>query len=92
MRTELTIQIRDFLPERGIAVPQGKANSAVGLPRLLKDAEIGLVGRMRQTIDSIAAEWSGPNRREAELDREAALESKRSEGCRRLNGVLTSAH
>ena len=86
-RTDLVNQLRGFLPERGIAVPQGKAKLAAALPGILEDAGNGLPPRMREMVAGMTVEWAELDRREEELNLEVAAEARANEACRRADGI-----
>src|SRR4051812_25222852 len=71
-RTALINQLRAFLLERGITVPQGRRSLASRLVALLGEEQIQLSPRTRLLIEDMRAQWSELDRRIEAFDDEFA--------------------
>jgi transposase len=83
-RTALINQLRAFLLERGIVVPQGRRKLELHLEILLAGEEISLSPRTRLLIEDQRAEWRELDRRIDAFDEEFAREARADEAARLL--------
>jgi transposase len=83
-RTALINQLRGFLLERGIAVPQGRRKLELQLAATLAEGEVALSPRTRRLVDDMRAQWAALDRRIEAFDDEFALCAKRDGAARRL--------
>jgi transposase len=83
-RTALINQLRGFLLERGIAVPQGRRKLELQLAAMLAEGEVPLSPRVRQLVDDMRAQWAELDRRIEAFDDEFAARAKEDERARRL--------
>jgi transposase len=82
-RTALINQLRAFLLERGIVVPQGRRKLELRLEELLAAEQPSLSPRTRLLIEDMRAQWRGLDRRILAFDEEFAAHA-RSDGTARL--------
>ena len=75
-RTALINQLRAFLLERGIIVPQGRRKLEVHLDALLAAEQTSLSSRTRLLIEDQRAEWRELDRRISAFDEEFALQAR----------------
>src|SRR4051794_12116384 len=83
-RTALINQLRAFLLERGIIVPQGRRKLELHLGTLLVGKEASLSPRTRLLIEDQRAEWRELDRRIEAFDEEFAREARADEAARLL--------
>jgi transposase len=83
-RTALINQLRAFLLERGIVMPQGRRKLELHLETLLAGQEASLSLRTRLLIEDQRAEWRELDRRIEAFDEEFAREAKADESARLL--------
>jgi transposase len=83
-RTALINQVRGFLFERGITVPQGRLSLGRRLPEILRDDTSGISPRIRLLLSDIRAEWQELDRRIDAFDRELAECARRNDKACRL--------
>lgn len=83
-RTALINQLRAFLLERGIVVPQGRRKLESHLETLLAGKETLLSPRTRLLIEDQRAEWRELDRRIDAFDEEFAREARADEAARLL--------
>ena len=83
-RTALINQLRAFLLERGIIVPQGRRKLELHLKTLLAGKEVPLSPRTRLLIEDQQAEWRELDRRIEAFDEEFAREARADEAARLL--------
>ena len=83
-RTALINQLRAFLLERGIIVPQGRRKLELHLGTLLAGKEASLSPRTRLLIEDQRAEWRELDRRIEAFDEEFAREARADEAARLL--------
>jgi transposase len=83
-RTALINQLRAFLLERGIIVPQGRRKLELQLGTLLAGEEASLSPRTRLLIEDQWAEWRELDRRIEAFDEEFAREARADEAARLL--------
>ena len=83
-RTALINQLRGFLLERGIAVPQGRRKLELQLAAMLAEGEVPLSPRVRQLVDDMRAQWAELDRRIGAFDDEFVARAKEDEAARRL--------
>jgi len=83
-RTALINQLRAFLLERGIIVPQGRRKLELQLGTLLAGNEASLSPRTRLLIEDQRAEWRELDRRIDAFDEEFAREARSDEAARLL--------
>src|SRR3954454_7148275 len=83
-RTALINQLRAFLLERGIIVPQGRRKLELQLETLLAGKEASLSPRTRLLIEDQRAEWRELDRRIEAFDEEFAREARTDEAARLL--------
>ena len=74
-RTALINQLRAFLLERGVTVPQGRRKLELHLEALLAAEEVSLSARTRLLVEDMRAEWRELDRRIRALDEEFALQA-----------------
>jgi transposase len=78
-RTALINQLRAFLLERGVIVPQGRRKLEVHLETLLAADQVALSQRTRLLIEDQQAEWRELDRRIDAFDEEFAQEARMDE-------------
>ena len=83
-RTALINQLRAFLLERGIIVPQGRRKLELQLGALLTEGQVPLSPRTRLLIEDLRAEWRGLDRRILAFDEGFALQARTDETARLL--------
>jgi transposase len=83
-RTALINQLRAFLLERGIVMPQGRRKLELHLVTLLAGEETSLSPRTRLLIEDQRAEWRELDRRIDAFDEEFAREARSDEAARLL--------
>jgi len=83
-RTALINQLRAFLLERGIVVPQGRRKLELHLETLLAGKEASLSPRTWLLIEDQRAEWRELDRRIDAFDEEFASEARADEAARLL--------
>ena len=84
-RTALINQLRGFLLERGITVPQGRRKLEQHLTTMPNaDTDTSLSARMRQLIEDMRAEWFDLDQRIVAFDNEFAAQARRDADARRL--------
>jgi transposase len=83
-RTALINQLRAFLMERGIIVPQGRRKLELHLETLLAAEQVSLSPRTRRLIEDQRAEWRELDRRIGAFDDEFADEARTDEAARLL--------
>ena len=83
-RTALINQLRGFLNEYGIVLPQGKEKLLNTLPELLEDAENGLTPTARSVIHQMKAEWLTLNKAINRLDDSIKQQAHSNENAKRL--------
>jgi transposase len=86
-RTGIINQIRAFMLERGIAVPQGQRFLRAELPIILGARADALSPRMVHMIEDLAADWRRLDVRIERLSDEIARLSLRDAGAKRLMSV-----
>lgn len=87
VRTALINQLRAFLLERGIIVPQGRRKLESHLDTLMAAEQVSLSTRTRLLIEDQRAEWSELNRRIQAFDEEFALQARTEESARLLTTI-----
>jgi transposase len=83
-RTALINQLRAFLLERGVIVPQGRRKLELHLETLLAAEQVLLSPRTRLLIEDLRAEWRALDRRIQAFDEEFALQARTDEATRLL--------
>jgi transposase len=83
-RTALINQLRAFLLERGIIVPQGRRKLELHLETLLTAEQVWLSARTRLLIEDQRAEWRELDRRILAFDEEFAQQARTDEAARLL--------
>src|ERR671912_502853 len=83
-RTALINQLRAFLPERGIAVPQGRRKLELRLEELLAAEQPSLSPRTRLLIEDMRAQWRELDRRILAFDDEFVAHARIDEAARLL--------
>jgi transposase len=86
-RTALINQLRAFLLERGIIVPQGRRKLELHLETLLAAEQVSLSPRTRLLIEDQRAEWRELDRRILPFDEEFAREARTDEAARLLTTI-----
>jgi transposase len=86
-RTALINQLRAFLLERGIIVPQGRRKLELHLDALLTADQVSLSARTRLLIEDQRAEWRELDRRIQAFDEEFALQARTDEAARLLTTI-----
>jgi transposase len=86
-RTALINQLRAFLLERGVIVPQGRRKLELHLGTLLAGKEASLSPRTRLLIEDQRAEWRELDRRIEAFDEEFAREARTDETARLLTTI-----
>ena len=86
-RTALINQLRAFLRERGIIVPQGRRKLQRHIETLLVAKEVSLSRRTRALIEDQQAEWRELDRRIVAFDEEFALQARTDETARLLTTI-----
>lgn len=87
VRTALINQLRAFLLERGIIVPQGRRKLESHLDALMAAEQVSLSPRTRRLIEDQRAEWRELNRRIQAFDEEFALQARTEESARLLTTI-----
>jgi transposase len=83
-RTALINQLRAFLLERGIIVPQGRHKLERHIATLLAAEQVSLSRRTRVLIEDQQAEWRKLDRRIRAFDEEFALQARNDKTARLL--------
>jgi transposase len=83
-RTALMNQIRAFLLERGITLPQGRRKLELHLDALLAAESVSLSPRTCLLIEDMRAEWRELDRRIGAFDEEFAARARGDEAARSL--------
>src|SRR3954467_8263009 len=86
-RTALINQLRAFLLERGVIVPQGRRKLELHLEALLAAEEVSLSPRTRLLVEDMRAEWRELDRRILAFDEEFALQARADETARLLTTI-----
>ena len=86
-RTALINQLRAFLLERGIIVPQGRRKLEQHVETLLVAEEVSFSRRTRVLIEDQQAEWRELDRRIAAFDEEFARQARSDETARLLTTI-----
>jgi transposase len=86
-RTGIINQIRAFLLERGVAVPQGVRFLRAELPRTLATPPDVLSPRMVGIIEALAGDWHRLDARIDHLSAAITALARRDAGCERLMSV-----
>ena len=86
-RTALINQLRAFLLERGIIVPQGRRKLQRHIETLLGAEEVSLSRRTRTLIEDQQAEWCELDRRIVAFDEEFALQARTDETAHLLTTI-----
>ena len=86
-RTAVINQLRGFLLECGVIVPQGPAMLRKILPSVLAQRTDVLSPRMIRLIEELANDWRRLDDRVDAVTSEVQALARQDEGCRRLMGV-----
>ena len=86
-RTALVNQLRAFLLERGIVVPQGRRKLELQLETLLAAEQVSISARTRLLIEDQRAEWRELDRRIQAFDEEFASQARTDEAARLLTTI-----
>jgi transposase len=86
-RTALINQLRAFLLERGIIVPQGRRKLELHLETLLAAEQVSISARTRLLIEDQRAEWRELDRRIQAFDEEFASQARTDEAARLLTTI-----
>ena len=86
-RTALINQLRAFLLERGIIVPQGRRKLESHLETLLAGGPVSLSSRTRLLIEDQRTEWRELDRRISAFDEEFALQARVDATARLLSTI-----
>lgn len=86
-RTAQANQIRGFLLEYGVVVPQGMGLLRRRLPELLEDAENGLPGEVRALLAALGEELRHLDQRVQGFDRQIERQSQQQAACRQLQTI-----
>jgi transposase len=86
-RTALINQLRAFLLERGITVPQGRRKLELSLETLLPADQALISPRTRLLIEDLRAEWCELDRRIQAFDEEFARQARTDETARLLSTI-----
>lgn len=86
-RTALINQLRAFLMERGVIVPQGRRKLEMHLEILLAAEQVTLSARTRLLIEDQQAEWRELDRRISAFDEEFAHHARRDATTRLLTTI-----
>jgi transposase len=86
-RTALINQLRAFLLERGIIVPQGRRKLELHLQMLFASDQVPLSPRSRLLIEDMRAEWQELDRRIEAFDEEFAEQARTEEAARLLTTI-----
>jgi transposase len=86
-RTALINQLRAFLLERGIIVPQGRRKLELFLETLPSAKQVSLSPRTRLLIEDMWEEWRELDRRIQGFDEEFALQARTDETARLLTTI-----
>jgi transposase len=86
-RTAVINQLRGFLLECGVIVPQGPAMLRKILPSVLAQRTDVLSPRMIRLIEELADDWHRLNDRVDAVTSEVQALARQDEGCRRLMSV-----
>ena len=81
-RTALINQLRAFLLERGVTVPQGRRKPELHPEASPAAEEVSLGARARLLVEDMRAEWRELDRRIRVLDEEFALQARTDEAAR----------
>lgn len=83
-RTALINQLRAFMIERGVTVPQGRRKLELAVDLLLSGAEETFSPRTHRLIADMREEWQSLDRRIAAFDSEFAAAARQNEAARLL--------
>src|SRR5919205_656862 len=86
-RAALINQLRAFLLERGIVVPQGRRKLELFLETLLSARQVPLSPRTRLLIEDMRGEWRELDRRILAFDEEFAPQARTDEAARLLTTI-----
>jgi transposase len=86
-RTALVNQIRGFLLERGVTLPQGRRHLEQALPEILAEADSALSGSFRLLLEQIKLELEQLNVHIAHMDRLIEQQAREQENCERLTDI-----
>lgn len=86
-RTALINQLRAFLLERGVIMPQGRRKLELHLETLLAAEEVVLSSRSRLLVEDQRAEWHELDRRIAAFDEEFAKAARTDATARLLTSI-----
>jgi transposase len=86
-RTGVINQIRSFLQDRGITVPQGPAVLARALPALMTAEGARLSDSIKQLIRMLREQWVSINQQVDELESELRSIVERDDACKRLASI-----
>ena len=86
-RTALINQLRAFLLERGIIVPQGRSKLELRLKELLATEQPSLSPRTRLLMEDMQAQWRELDRRIVAFDDEFAAQARADEAARLLTTI-----
>jgi transposase len=86
-RTALINQLRAFLFERGIIVPQGRRKLELHLQMLFASDQVPLSPRSRLLIEDMRAEWQALDRRIETFDEEFAEQARSDDAARLLTTI-----
>jgi transposase len=86
-RTALINQLRAFLLERGVAVPQGRRKLEVFLEAVMAQERAPLSPRTRVLVEDMRAEWRELDRRIRAFDEEFAARARTDETARLLTTI-----
>lgn len=83
----LTNQLRGFLNEYGVVLPQGKAKLMKALPQVTEDAENGLTDAARMVIKNMHHEWQAINLLIKEQDKAISQQAENNKSAERLMSI-----
>jgi transposase len=86
-RTALINQIRAFLLERGLIVPQGRRKLELYLEVLFAEERVPFSPRTRLLVDDMRAEWRAIDRRISTFDEEFTEQARTSDAARLLTTI-----
>jgi transposase len=86
-RTTLINQLRTFLMDRGIIVPQGRRKFELHLANLMAAEQVTLSARTRLLIEDQQAEWNELDRRISAFDEEFVLHARTNPTSRLLTTI-----
>lgn len=87
MRVSLTNQMRALLSEFGITVAQGASMLPARLPRILEDADNGLLGTTRALLSTLLAHYRELASRIEAIEQQLAAWHRANAASRRLAGI-----